>query len=179
MSNQKKPQLSQAQIDSLTLDDLLGDLDPSKLTKAASDRATSPASRPQRANLLNREAEREATIADAARRHREAQTKLSPWLPEAAVLVVEHVTCSCCHSSYTNPAAETTLIRFRHRRNNSTWEVANHPSHLNPSLPREEKVLYRTVLACPQCFFTRPAECRDHYEACAERSNPSTEEPNS
>lgn len=157
MSNRRKTNLTAAQIEAMTLDDLLGDLDPSKLAQSAANGK----GRPQRVDLLNAEAAREQAIAEAARRHRETQARISPWLPEATIICLEHVECTFCGSHSVVPAAETLMVRFRNRRDGSTWEVANHPSQLNPSLPREEKHLWRKAHACQHCF-TAP-EAADWY----------------
>lgn len=154
MSN--KAQLSKKQMEELSLDDLLSGLDSGKLAKAASSQT-----RPKKAQLLSSENEREALIAQAAERHRQTQEKISPWLPECVVLYTQEVLCTHCQSTFRYPAANSLLIRFRHRRNGSSWEVANHPSQLNPALPREQQTLYSRVHACENCF--RDASVLTHY----------------
>ena len=164
MSN-RRPVLTPRQIEALTLDDLLGDLDPSALAKAAS----TPTA-PQRANLLNREADRERLIAQAAQRHRAARQNLTPWIPEAIVLLIRETHCSHCAAVWPSPAAESLMVRFRHRRTGDTWEVANHPSQLNPHLPLEKKVLHAKAHACPACFTS--GNLLAHYRRRAEEQNP-------
>lgn len=164
MSNQEK--LTKKQINDLSLDDLLSGLDSGKVARAAAS-----GSRPKKSDLLNSENQREALIAQAAQRHRETQQKISPWLPECVVLYTQEVLCTHCGSQFRYPAANSLLIRFRHRKNGSTWEVANHPSQLNPTLSREARTLHSRVHACEHCF--RQPSVLAHYSQQTEMENQS------
>ena len=149
MSKRKHPQYTNRELESLSLADLLAGVDSNALNSAAS----KPAAERKNINILNRESQREAEIRAAAERHRRAQATLSPWIPQALILVVSRVQCTHCGHTHEAPGAATPLVRFANRRDNSTWEVANHPSQLNPDLPREIKYLDSVVHACEVCFF--------------------------
>lgn len=144
------------QIKDLTLDDLFSGLDAARVQKAATE-----GRRLKKCETLSKEAQREAMIADAAKKHLETQKKISPWIPEANVYCQVQVTCTQCHSSFKYPAAESLLIRFRHRRNGGTWETANHPSQMNPHLPKEIQTVQRKTHCCSFCF--QWEETAQHY----------------
>lgn len=165
----RKATLSQAQLQNLSLEDLLSGVNPQALAKAAS----RPRAEAGSINILNRDARREQLIREAAERAKADRAALSPWVPEATVLAVLRTTCTHCQSEFLSPAADSLMVRFRHRRNGSTWETANHPCQRNPSLPRETKFLERQTHACPHCFL-EPGVL-SHYQQ--QQSGSAAEEP--
>lgn len=79
------------------------------------------------------------------------ETKPSPWELIAAILVETRVTCTC-GIQWRIPASEDPLVRFKHKKNGSLWEVANHPAVMRPGLPRKIRILEGSCHACPSCW---------------------------
>jgi len=74
----------------------------------------------------------------------------SPWKAIAIVLPVREIHCKC-GSIHRHPAGSP-LVRFQHKSDGSIWEVDDHPSLNNASLPREHHVMCSTVTCCQDCF---------------------------
>lgn len=80
------------------------------------------------------------------------KAKPSPWRATKVILVMQQTECRC-GATFEHPAAKMPLAHFDHVRDPSkVWEVAKHPSTINPDLPRETRLLRETVEACPKCF---------------------------
>lgn len=78
--------------------------------------------------------------------------KPSPWRATKVILLVQETQCRC-GETFLHPAAKMPLAHFQHvRKPDTIWEVASHPSTLNPDLPRETRMLIDSVEACPNCF---------------------------
>lgn len=82
----------------------------------------------------------------------EPAVKPSPWRATKVILIMQETQCRC-GATFQHPAANWPLAHFDHVRDPSkVWEVAAHPSTLNENLPRETRMVYAEVAACPNCF---------------------------
>jgi hypothetical protein len=99
---------------------------------------------------------REKAIPKAARGEPKPETvpkaRPSPWRAIKTILLLCETQCSC-GATFQHPAAKMPLAHFMHIHKPDTfWEVACHPSTLNPALPKETRILIETVTACQSCF---------------------------
>lgn len=76
--------------------------------------------------------------------------KPSPWLIESRVLfaVAQRCPCGAVYSSY-QPSLG---VRFRHRKTDLIWIIANHPSLWNSSLPWTVEWREERLTKCPSCL---------------------------
>lgn len=79
---------------------------------------------------------RTEAIAAAARTPRP-----SPWFLEAIEYPLQEIQCRHCGASTIIAASDTPMALFRHKRNQSSWAVAYHPSQFAPTVPKRHKML--------------------------------------
>ena len=94
-----------------------------------------------------------AEIEQAAQRARQAVSHL-----HATAVVLPRLVCTCtaCGSQFHFPGGDP-LVRFRSDRD-ASWvqERAEHPSLLNPQLPRVIREIHSTVGICENCYNPGP-----------------------
>lgn len=158
MSNSSKrmhPHFSNHQLKNLSLAELLEGIEPSALLESTTAKGGKTSTDLRTAEARKADERREEEIRQAAQKAR-----LSPWKPEAIVLLMQETICRGCGSRYLAPGAQTLMTRFRNsRKPDSSWEVAHHPCQQNPSLPREIKYIEEFCEACPNCL----GQAQDNY----------------
>lgn len=75
----------------------------------------------------------------------------SPWVVEARVLLRTVVTCAC-GAQWEVPGSPEPLVRSRHKRNGTLWEVADHPARFRQDIPKTVRTIPGKCTACPACW---------------------------
>lgn len=122
----------------IDLSDIISPDDLAKLKAKAEARRSKPKAKPKAQTPAQAEAVR-------------FREKPTPWVPEALVLQIAEIHCTC-GSVHRTPASSAPFVRFRHKRNGGIWEVDNHPSAGNPQLPRDTRVHIQKVAFCQDCW---------------------------
>ncbi len=76
------------------------------------------------------------------------------WVSEAVVVCTTytHCACGCGYVAVSRP-----LLRFRHQRNHSLWEIRDHVGIQRPALPLDHRERVEQVPFCPACFGAHPS----------------------